>query len=804
MAPMISRQRWTLLVALLMTFLCVQEGYCIGGKVVTTQIGFATTDNKFGVLAVASTETPAQTFTVIDASGTVVWEDRLGEPVPGWIGSDATGTTYSLDFTGLNTPGTYRLVANGLTSHPFIIRDAIYDVRVNDGLTFFEIQNSSAYVNWTALDGFRGEHWPSHRDDARKGQRTDPAGGDRKLLEQPLPAGFPNHKDVSGGWYDAGDYNMYMGNTPWAVYNLLLAYEDSPGYWTPVDRDGNHYIDILEHALVALTWMSKMVWTDGSVFERVFNGYDAPFDGHPELETNGIPGDEDDRPLDSDRYADITAKSAYAFAVAARIFTATPNNFLDLAQRTWAWSYKNQATVKPQVYGGGRYFGDIDIGLTLGAIELIRSGVTQIAGVNLFDYAKGRITAHLDSRDWTNPSSWDYHSSYVLERFYELPNVDDTIKTLILGDLEAAYRLRIARQNSNPYGINDEWLLGAMRRRTGFGQNDLAVSSALDALWIYNRSNASDKAAFRAYALNQIQWVWGRNQFGESWLASDLATEFTRNMTWKATARHPINGVVVPGATDYNANGIPDYEDSGAYYYAEPTINQQAMYIRTLALMDRVTRNSPNPVLDYRPTVEITLPLDGQVVTSLVDISARASDDLGIAGVTWAIGNSAPVPMTYNTQTGVWAGKWDASNFPSNSYTITIVATDSAGQTAKNAVTVQVASAAQSVLQVQSLSVTLNEKGGARGQVQGKMDALIKDNSGNSISGAVVSGHWEGSANDSFSGATDSTGHFIDFSNAIKKSGAVSFRAVIENVSKDGWVFDKANSQTTASVSKTY
>jgi len=78
--------------------------------------------------------------------------------------------------------------------------------------------------------------------------------------------------DVSGGWHDAGDYNKYMGNTPYAAYILLRAYESEPDLWH--DLDGNGLPDILDEVKVALDWMMKMQTPDGSVYERVYSGYD--------------------------------------------------------------------------------------------------------------------------------------------------------------------------------------------------------------------------------------------------------------------------------------------------------------------------------------------------------------------------------------------------------------------------------------------------------------------------------------------------------------------------------------------------
>lgn len=822
--------------AVILLGLPLQESLCTAQSIITSQIGFSPSDAKFGVLAVPSGTNIEPAFQVIDAGGTVVGGDSEGKrPLGGrtssWIGTDLVGDTYRLEFTDLTAPGTYRLRSNGWLSYPFVIRASIYDVRVADGLTFFDIQDSTStftgdrddqgnpIIRWTALDGATGSHRASHLDDARQGTRRDPAGGDRKLLEQSIPSGLPSHPNVTGGWYDAGDYNKYMGNTPWAVYNLLLAYEDNPEYWSTSnagDRNHNGRPDILDHAKIALAWMETMVWTDGSVFERIFNGYNAPFDGHPENETNGITGDSDDRPLDSDRYADITAKSAYAFAAAARIdmFTQTDRNrYLDLAKRTWQWAYSNQATVKAKKYGGGLYFGDVEMGLTLGALELVRAGVDtlQVANgpINLLTYAEGRITAHLI--DWNDPSSWDYQPSYTLERYFDLPQADPSIRQSILTALQTAYAERIARQPSNAYEVNDEWLLGSGRRRQGFGQNDLAVSSAYDALWLYTRGNftVEQRPLYLNYALNEIQWVWGRNPFGESWLASELASEYTRNMTWKATATHPIRGVVVPGATDWNANGIPDYEDSGAYYYAEPTINQQALYIRTMALMDRMAREGTPS--DFPPTVTITQPSSGQLIQrgSIVTIQATANDDQPGLIVNWAIGGIAQGQMNCDAGSPrTCTASWSTASTAVGNHTITVTAVDSSGQTRTATITVQVTSETSSpskTLKIADLAVELHEKGGATtGQVQGKIRLRITDLNGTLISGALVSGHWEGSVSDSFSGIVDSPDVWLDYSNAIKKAGTVTFTAVIDSVSKDGWVFDKGNSLTSATVSKTY
>ena len=320
-------------------------------------------------------------YQVVDAANpaTVVWSSPANAAVAfpgGWSGSDAVGDTYRLDLSAATlAPGSYRVASNGLLSAPFAVAADAYDIARLAPLEFFRIQRADAAVSWTSLDGATGGHGPDHLDDARQATRKDKGGGDTALIQQDYLALPSGRLDVAGGWSDAGDYNKYMGNTPWAAYLLLLTAEERPAYWARVDVDADGVPDLRQLVIPALDWMLKMQWTDGSVFERVFNGYGAAFDGRPDLETDGVPGTADDRPLDSDRYADITAKAVYAWATGYRVL-GDPR-YLAAAERAWDWAYANRTRLKPKVYGGGLYFGDLEQGLTLGAVELHRA---QAAG----------------------------------------------------------------------------------------------------------------------------------------------------------------------------------------------------------------------------------------------------------------------------------------------------------------------------------------------------------------------------------------------------------------------------------------
>ena len=766
-------------------------GVFAAGAVFTSQLGFSPGDSKSATLAVPVGTSVEMSFQILDqATGAVIYNSQTGDVhvyPGGWIGSNATGNTYLLDFTRAQLPaGHYIVESNGLRSYPFNIGATTYDVRQFRPLEFFRIQMSGVGGSWQSLDGSIGGHGPDHLDDARQANRKDRGGGDRALIEQDylkLPNGW---LDVSGGWFDAGDYNKYMGNTPWAAYVLMLTYEEYQDYWDQVDENHNSQPDLLEYVRHALEWMLRMQHTDGSVYERVFNGFTAAFDGRPDLETDNISGTADDRPLDTDRYADITVKSSYAMAAAYRIFG--DGRYRDMAIKTWDWAYANQGRVKRKEYGSGLYFGDVELGLTLGAIELY----SITSDRKYLDYASSRVQSHLTAGDWVEPSSWDFQQSYVLQRYFDLASGGD--KARIISQLKTRWDEGIQSQARNAYRMNDEWLYG------DFGQNENSTSSAGDALWVFMKT--TDRKYYD-YAVNQLAWVFGRNPFGESWLASETVSEYTRIPFWTATAKHPIEGVVVPGATDRDGDGNPDFSDNGEYFYSEPTINQQAMFVRVMTMLHfasgGVAAGTPT---DQPPFVSITTPSDGSDLSGTVSIEAEASDAGGVATVGYYVDEGSIVNMTLvagDFRSGTWRADLNTTSVNDGQHQLAVVAADDLGQQSSPYVTIQVTNGSVSRLHVDRIEVFLNQKGPTR--IQGKCNPYIYDAFNRPVAGATVSGHWEGAAKDSFSGTTDATGKVTDYSDFVGYVSGSVFTCVVNNVSATGSLYDQtANKQTQGSI----
>lgn len=165
------------------------------------------------------------------------------------------------DFSVLQQPGSYYLYdpSNSTRSYRFEIDDHVYDNVLKVALKVFYYQRAgfaktAPYAGaWT--DG------ASH-----VGPLQDL---DCRLITNPSQS---TSKNLSGGWYDAGDYNKYVNFTYHPMLHLLLAYEQYPEVWTDnfgIPESGNGIPDLLDEVKYELDWLLKMQQANGSVLSVV-------------------------------------------------------------------------------------------------------------------------------------------------------------------------------------------------------------------------------------------------------------------------------------------------------------------------------------------------------------------------------------------------------------------------------------------------------------------------------------------------------------------------------------------------------
>ncbi|PZD94195.1 hypothetical protein DNH61_19835 [Paenibacillus sambharensis] len=138
------------------------------------------------------------------------------------------------DFTPVRESGTYYVSVEGVAaqSAPFRIGGDIYADLLKDVQKFFYFQRANAELLAEHAGDFARE--ARHMGDA----------------DAPLQSNPSIRKNMSGGWYDAGDYGKYVTAGATAVSDLLWAYETYPGLFTDgqlnIPESGNGIPDLLD------------------------------------------------------------------------------------------------------------------------------------------------------------------------------------------------------------------------------------------------------------------------------------------------------------------------------------------------------------------------------------------------------------------------------------------------------------------------------------------------------------------------------------------------------------------------------
>ncbi|MFI1539565.1 glycoside hydrolase family 9 protein [Streptomyces anandii] len=186
------------------------------------QAGYLPGETKQAYLMTGSAVSGA-TFSVIDSSGATVLSGNVGSTSIGsW--NSAYPDVYPVSFTGLTTPGTYHLQVSGGTtasSPSFTVKSAgsLYGKLVADGVTFFQTQRDGSDVIAGAL-----QRQASHLHDASANVYATPSfasGGDTITNSDLSKIGGPI--DISGGWFDAGDYLKFTHTTAYGDALLFAA-----------------------------------------------------------------------------------------------------------------------------------------------------------------------------------------------------------------------------------------------------------------------------------------------------------------------------------------------------------------------------------------------------------------------------------------------------------------------------------------------------------------------------------------------------------------------------------------------------
>jgi endoglucanase len=329
-------------------------------QVSVNQVGYFTRGEKIALLATDAAE--PQDWVLKDSSGKTVLSGTTAIK-----GKDANSgdTLQIIDFSSFTTVGnSYTLSVGPLVSAPFTISDDIYSHLKNDALSYFYLSRSGIAIDTTyAGDWARpAGHLTDNNVTCYKGKDVD--GNNWSGCDYSL--------DVSGGWYDAGDFGKYVVNGGISVWTLMDLYEQLPKAFPDrsqsIPENSNGVSDLLDEARWEMEFLLSMQVPEGQPLAGMAHHkmHDESWAGMPMVPPTEVNNDNANAIAGTGRYlypptTAATLNLAATAAQCARIWKEIDPVFSDrcLVASESAWK---AALANPGIFagnnpgsGGGNY-----------------------------------------------------------------------------------------------------------------------------------------------------------------------------------------------------------------------------------------------------------------------------------------------------------------------------------------------------------------------------------------------------------------------------------------------------------------
>ncbi|MES2825050.1 MAG: glycoside hydrolase family 9 protein [Pseudomonadota bacterium] len=437
------------------------------------------------------------------------------------------------DFSSVTTAGTYYVIdiAQNVRSPSFKIATDVYKPVLKHALRTFFYQRAGFAKEIPYADAA----WADGASHIGAGQDTEARIYNDK-------SNTATAKDLSGGWYDAGDYNKY---TTWQadyVVTLLHAYLENPAAWTDdfnIPESGNDIPDILDEIKWGMDWLKKMQDATGnnSVLSIVGLWH------HAGSLTSSPPASPPSLATEASYYGtastNATMSAAAAFALGSTVFDDVPawtSYAADLkvrAENAWAWADANPGVLFFN-NDNSRTPGSADLGAgqqepldysTTPATPDVKARATKkrIAAVYLFAATGGAAyKTHIEA-DYVNADLKTFSDS-----FREMENTS-LLYYASLADVTPTVATTINTWFKNDMNTNDNWLAMTTKRDPymayinwyGWGSNSTksAKGSMFMDLIEFNLSGF-DAATAKNSALTYVNYLHGVNPQGMVYLSN--------------------------------------------------------------------------------------------------------------------------------------------------------------------------------------------------------------------------------------------------------------------------------------------
>jgi endoglucanase len=482
------------------------------------QVGFAPGEPQRALL-LSETPQPRAWYAVVRRGHGLILRGRVGRPLGRW--SRRFPHVYPIDLSALSTPGTYTVWLGKVRSPSFRLAggSALYSRLLGNAISYYESVRDGADV----ISG------PLHRRASHLRDRTAPVyakpryNSDGELLAKPKR--LTGTVDVSGGWFDAGDYVKFVHTSAYVTAVMLLAVRDDAARFPAGSSPA-------AEARFGTDWLLRM-WDDSTrtLYFQIGIG-----DGNGDSILGDhdfwrLPQADDRLPLrprapnalvaqrpalragapGSPVSPNLAGRLAAAFGLCAQVFRATDpayadrcllagEHVFDLARTSHVGQLLS--AVPHAYYPESEWRDDLE----LGATELARAAANASDRARYLDQAQRWAGAYL-KRPGAGAGPLDVYDVSALAHAELAPVAPAATR----GRLTAALKKALARgrrqARAEPFGLG-----------LPPGGFDTAPHALGYAVMADRYADLTGSRAFRAFGQRQLDWVLGANAWGASFV----------------------------------------------------------------------------------------------------------------------------------------------------------------------------------------------------------------------------------------------------------------------------------------------
>jgi len=589
---------------------------------------------------------------------------------------DSGERVFTANFTSLNVPGQYYVEVQGLPKSPkFTIGNAkdLYEPFMIDAARYFYYQRTGIDISSPYTQNY---------------QRTDLTPD----TAVPFLSDPSKTKDVSKGWYDAGDKGKYVNAGAKALSDLFWAYEMVPEAFKDnqfnIPESGNGVPDLLDEARWELEWMLKMQDPDsGGFYQR------TKFLDDDNLQNRIIYDKDTSAPFRTNvRPTADTATAAGALAHAYLLYKQFDPVFaqtcLNAAIAAWGYLEANP----DNIFTPDNHYGVVDdTSNRLWAAGSLYRATGQAKYNNYFVANYTKIANWFEDQNEFG-SRWDYTFNTAFFSYLKADNKDPAVVSWYATEFQKWFNDKVSRYNDSAWNtiVRNGFYIWGVTMQVADVPMEMIIGTKL--LGTYD-SNAQ---LINKITYSQLDWLLGQNPVDKSFITGygEKSVQYPFSTIYRTDGLPGVPKGYMVGGPNYLTNSVSDgiqisrfpakshtdnfqdwttnehtiYWNSGLVFvaaYATKGSSVNSTISPTTAAFDKKTANQAD--------ITVTMTLNGNTFSGIKNGTATL-----VSGTDYTVsGNAVTLKKSYLAQQPVGTTNLNFLFSAGASATLTITVSDS-------------------------------------------------------------------------------------------------------------------------------